>query len=118
MATANGAIPAYFSKRCFRADIKDRRRAREYGAKLTPGRRHAIFERDNWICQICGEPVARAAAVPQPDAPTIDHILALARGGAHGEDNWATAHFICNSMKRDIQLKLKVFPRGRFASRG
>ncbi|MFG2081599.1 HNH endonuclease [Micromonospora tulbaghiae] len=118
MTTANGTVPAYCSKRCFRADIRDRRRAREYGAKLTPGRRHAVFERDNWICQICGEPVNRAVAVPQPDAPTIDHVLALARGGAHGEDNWATAHFICNSMKRDIQLKLKVFPRGRFAIGG
>ncbi|MEO3775521.1 HNH endonuclease [Micromonospora sp. B11E3] len=34
----------------------------------------------------------RAAKVPQPDAPTVDHVIALARGGAHGEENWATAH--------------------------
>ncbi|MGW4296714.1 HNH endonuclease [Micromonospora chersina] len=113
MATANGTVPAYCSERCFRADVRDRRRAREYGTKLTPGRRHAVFERDNWACQICGEPVNRAAQVPQHDAPTVDDFLALARGGAHGKENWATAHFICNSMKRDVQLTLRVVPRGR-----
>lgn len=76
------------------------------GAPLTPGRRHAIYVRDNWTCQICGDPVNRAAQVPELDAPVIDHVVALAAGGSHGPDNWATAHFYCNSVKRDTDLKL------------
>ena len=77
------------------------RRALEAGVKVTPGRRHAIYERDGWTCRICGDPVNRDAKVPELDAPTIDHVVPLARGGAHAPENWQTAHFYCNSDKRD-----------------
>jgi 5-methylcytosine-specific restriction endonuclease McrA len=89
------------SKTCRRRDKAAARRALEAGVKITPGRRHAVYERDNWTCRICGDPVNRDAQVPELDAPTVDHIVPLARGGAHAPENWQTAHFYCNSDKRD-----------------
>lgn len=105
-AVSSGGIPAYCSTACSNRDRKERRRAREAGAKITPGRRYRVFERDNWICQICGDPVNRDSKVPALDAPVIDHKIPLAQGGEHCEDNWQTAHFYCNSVKRDTDLCL------------
>jgi len=60
-----------------------------------------IAERDGWLCQLCGDPVEWDAAVPEPLAPTMDHIIPLSRGGAHHETNVQLAHFICNCRKAD-----------------
>lgn len=98
--TTAGAI-GYCTDRCRQSDKSDRRRARSAGAKLTPGRRHAVFERDGWICQLCGDPTDRTVRAPSPLAPTIDHRIPLAGGGEHAPGNWQTAHSLCNSMKRD-----------------
>ncbi len=75
--------------------------------KMTSAQRLAVFERDAWTCRLCGFPVSRGAQVPDLEAPTIDHIVPLAAGGAHAPSNWQTAHFWCNSYKRD---RLDVLP--------
>lgn len=31
----------------------------------------------------------------------MDHIIPLARGGLHTEDNLQLAHYLCNVLKRD-----------------
>lgn len=54
--------------------------------------RETIFERDNWICGICGGQV-------RPKDATLDHIVPVARGGAHTADNLRLAHHICNSRR-------------------
>lgn len=102
----HGEASMFCSRRCNRKDAARTRRAREAGAKITPGRRHAVHARDNWMCRLCGFPVDRLAVVPALDAPVIDHIVALAAGGEHGPDNWQTAHFLCNSYKRDLPMAL------------
>lgn len=89
------------SRSCADAERRAARRAREVGAKITKGRRWRVYERDAWTCQICGDPVNRDAVAPALDAPVIDHRVPLAAGGAHEEANWQTAHFYCNSVKRD-----------------
>lgn len=38
-----------------------------------PQKRHVIFERDNWICQYCGEKVST-------DNATIDHYIPQSKG--------------------------------------
>lgn len=63
--------------------------------------RLTVFMRDDWTCQLCGNKVARSEKVPHPQAPTIDHIIPLARGGTHEMANVQTACFICNSRKGD-----------------
>lgn len=78
-----------------------RRRARKRGAVRAPFRRLDIFERDGWLCYLCARPLARAEVVPHPLAPTIDHVIPLARSGAHAPWNVRAAHFLCNSAKSD-----------------
>lgn len=100
IATAYGwDVPRYCSERCAHRACASRRRARERSAEVERYSRYAIFERDGWRCHICRRLVRRHAVVPHPLAPTIDHILPLAAGGADSAANVATAHFLCNSTK-------------------
>jgi 5-methylcytosine-specific restriction endonuclease McrA len=91
--------PQYCSKRCYGQEAKDRRRAREAGVDIEPGQRWRIYARDNYTCQLCLKVISRKA-IPESGLDfTIDHIIPLARGGAHAEHNWQTAHRICNALK-------------------
>jgi 5-methylcytosine-specific restriction endonuclease McrA len=91
-----------------------RKRARKYGVTYEPINRRKLFERDNYKCWICGRTTRKDKKVPHHRAPTIDHIVAMSKGGSHTWDNVACACFICNSRKssrklnRDRQLTLGV----------
>lgn len=62
--------------------------------------RTAIFERDDWTCQLCHLPI-------DPDEPlgnfsaSIDHIIPVANGGTDDVANLQAAHRWCNSVRRD-----------------
>lgn len=60
-----------------------------------------IYERDNWTCQICGEPVDPSLTVRHAMSATLDHIIPLSRGGAHLKENLQVAHLRCNASKKD-----------------
>lgn len=83
-----------------------RKRCRKYGVYYDPSVTSAkVFERDGYICQICGKPTDSSDTswgIIGPNAPTVDHIVALANGGTHTWDNVQCAHAICNSYKRDL----------------
>lgn len=67
--------------------------------------RQAVFERDGWVCQLCGEAVPRyVLPLNDPSEPTIDHIVCLADGGPDTEDNVQLAHRWCNSAKRPLGM--------------
>jgi 5-methylcytosine-specific restriction endonuclease McrA len=66
------------------------------GAEREPYSRWRIFERDNWCCQLCGDPVERDAYYKDRTVATIDHITPMGRGGADAPRNLQTAHRICN----------------------
>jgi len=70
-------------------------------AYVQPVYRSRVFKRDRYECQLCGQPMDMSVTAPQPFAPTIDHIIPIARGGTHEPANVQSAHFICNSRKRD-----------------
>lgn len=63
-----------------------------------------IYERDEWVCQLCHEPV-------DPDHPerrhqaSLDHIIPQSYGGGHDPSNLRLAHISCNSRRgnRDYQ---------------
>lgn len=81
---------------------KQMRRAQTRGApNIERVYRKRIFERDGYLCLLCGRPLAMDEQVPHPDAPTIDHVLPLSRGGAHTPANVQAAHFMCNSRKHN-----------------
>jgi len=94
----------YCSPQCSRRrhghDAKARRRAQSRSGG-EPAARMRIYERDGWRCQICGRKVKRNATVPDPRAPTLDHIIPLAAGGTHEPANVQCACFICNARKGD-----------------
>jgi 5-methylcytosine-specific restriction endonuclease McrA len=59
-----------------------------------------VFERDNWVCYICGEvapPEFRGSH--NPLAPEIDHVTPLRLGGDHDYANVKTSHRKCNAAK-------------------
>lgn len=91
----------YCSASCLRADGKDRRRARKREAFVAPVYRSRIFDRDAWMCQLCGKRTSPGRVVPHPLAPVLDHIVPLADGGTHEPKNVQCAHFLCNSQKAD-----------------
>lgn len=92
--TARTAIRLCCSPRCV-AELK-----RRDGRRRAMARQRGVFERDGWMCWICGRATDRAAAVPDPDAATVDHVRPLTLGGSDDEDNLRTAHFVCNSSRR------------------
>lgn len=49
-----------------------------------------ILERDNYTCAYCG---ARGVRLE------VDHIVAVSRGGSHGDDNLTAACVPCNRSK-------------------
>ncbi len=58
-----------------------------------------IFERDNWQCGICGRKINRRLKFPHPRSKSIDHIIALSKGGADAPINLQAAHLRCNMSK-------------------
>ena len=90
----------------------NRDKAREHGLKAFHVRRarklavfienvdpQAVFERDDWLCHICGEAVDRELKHPDPLSASLDHIIPLAKGGEHSYTNCGTAHLGCNKRK-------------------
>lgn len=78
-----------------------RSRAKRFGVKFVNFKKHDIFERDNWLCGLCGEPVDKTTPWPEPYCATLDHIIPMSKGGDHTPQNSQCSHFICNLTKRD-----------------
>ena len=69
------------------------------GTWILPERRLSIYERDGWLCGICGDPVDRDADALANLAPSLDHIVPRSLGGGHESENLRTAHRVCNSRR-------------------
>ena len=102
----------YCSPKCARAtnnSIKKDRRLRKlkdvnYDSTISLPR---VFDRDNGVCYLCGEPCdwddyegRDGAFIVGKRYPSIDHVVALHDGGLHTWDNVRLAHHWCNSCKR------------------
>lgn len=93
-ATAGGA--RYCSARCSRNAGKAKTRF-----VIPPQVRRAIYERDNWTCQLCFEPIDREAHYLSAWAPSLDHIEPQSHAliPDHSPANLRTAHMWCNSVR-------------------
>lgn len=60
-----------------------------------------VYERDGWICGICGEPVDKDLKHPDPMSASLDHVHPLAKGGHHTYSNTQLGHLVCNIRKND-----------------
>lgn len=66
-----------------------------------------VFERDNWVCQLCHDPIPVESrdinemhlGKYDPNAPVVEHTVALSVGGKHCMGNVVAAHQNCNSRK-------------------
>lgn len=76
-----------------------RRKALKLGNGYEPVSRTAVFNRDGWVCGLCGDQIPRDAIWPNPMFGTLDHIVPLSKGGPHSEANLQAAHLRCNASK-------------------
>lgn len=77
-----------------------RRRAKRYGVEHQTVNKRKVFERDGWRCYLCGCATPEAKrGTQQPDAPELDHVVPLSRGGAHTYENVRCACRRCNGAK-------------------
>jgi hypothetical protein len=64
-----------------------------------------ILKRDGWRCYICGCATPRKLrGTCAPNSPQVDHVIPLARGGAHTEANVRCICRACNIAKSDSLL--------------
>lgn len=77
-------------------DASRRKRARRKNAIIEKFTAVEIFNRDNWICQLCHRPVNKKLRWPDPKSPTLDHIIPISKGGTHERKNTQLAHAVCN----------------------
>lgn len=92
----------YEDKKAASRASRHRRRARKQTAPYETFSDLEIFERDNWICGICKEPIDREVKYPHPKSKSLDHILPLSKGGHHLRKNCQGSHFGCNSKKTHL----------------
>ena len=76
-----------------------KRRALKNGTGHEPYTDTYIFERDNWICGICRKKIDKRLKYPHLRSKSIDHIIALSKGGADAPINLQPAHLRCNMSK-------------------
>lgn len=81
------------------------RRARRRGSKNEHFNHRQIFERDKWKCRMCGvKTPASLRGTYEPNAPELDHIMPLSKGGTHSIDNAQLLCRQCNQWKSDKVL--------------
>ncbi len=120
-------IPIVVGKRQKYCSEKCRRRAQEhkYRSSKDAKRRsriavkcdnditlESLWSRDNGQCWLCGERTLWDDATVDEQGtfiagnlyPSIDHVVPLAKGGAHTWDNVKLAHRICNTRKSDRMI--------------
>ncbi len=83
---------------------QERQRWRKYialklGNGHEPYAENYIFERDSWICGICGRKINKRLKHPNPLSKSIDHIVALSKGGNDSPSNVQASHLRCNMLK-------------------
>lgn len=87
---------------------KSKRKALERGASVAePINPDFILERDKYRCYICGiKTPKKLRGTYEDNAPEVDHIIPLSKGGLHVESNLRCACRKCNGLKSDRVYQL------------
>jgi 5-methylcytosine-specific restriction endonuclease McrA len=80
-------------------ESKHRRRAIEKGTSTGAIDERRIWEEQAGICALCDQPIDRELKHPDPFSKSLDHIIPLAKGGSHTQDNVQWTHLRCNLSK-------------------
>ena len=99
--------PCTDAKTDWMRDYWERNPDRKPGKWITQGERQAIYERDGWRCQLCGEDVDPGLSFPHPMSATLDHIecQSWALVPDHSAENLRLAHFLCNQKRGNREWK-------------
>ena len=90
----------YYLNNPEKAAIKCRKRkAKVHGVGHVRYKSNDIFERDGWVCGVCGQKINKRLKHPNPRSKSIDHIAPLSKGGADAPINVQAAHLRCNLSK-------------------
>ena len=90
--------------------VRALRRARKRGASsYDSGINHeSVHDRSAGVCALCNQPTLDPSVwfgwnrnSWMPLAPTVDHVIPLAKGGTHTWSNVQLAHLYCNALKSD-----------------
>lgn len=98
------AVRAWTAKNLDRAreiyrDKQARRRAALAGRPADSVKARDVFERDGWRCYICGVAVSEDVSLSAPTRAEMDHVVPVARGGAHVMENLRCCCRRCNRVK-------------------
>jgi endogenous inhibitor of DNA gyrase (YacG/DUF329 family) len=82
---------------------RKKRKAIQRGAKVGQAFSYKqVFDRDGWRCQLCGKVTPeRKRGTISNNAPEVDHIIPLSKGGEHSLNNVQTLCRACNGWKSD-----------------
>lgn len=90
----------YCSIDCHRRTVRATKKAHKRSVTVETFNPIAVLERDGWQCYLCGVSTPRELRGTYNDnAPELEHIIALANGGAHSVANTACACRKCNGLK-------------------
>lgn len=97
----------FCSDRCIKSAHNERtsgsthiRRARRFGCEIESVDVFTVFERDAWSCYLCGCDTPRALRGTSDDqAPELEHVVPLAKRGAHAYANVRCSCRSCNRRK-------------------
>lgn len=93
------------AQKAYRRIEKAKRKAVIVAATIERVDPFKVFDRDGWRCQLCGieTPKAKRGSY-ENDAPELDHIIPLSKGGEHSYKNTQCACRRCNGLKGDRGL--------------
>lgn len=97
----HGTYHAYYRKGCRCDECRMSMSARV--SHIPVSVRQEVYERDNWVCQLCGEPVDVTLPANHPLSATLDHIECKSWVLVPDDTarNLRLAHMACNSSRRD-----------------
>lgn len=85
---------------------RKKRKAIQRGAKVGQAFSYKqVFDRNGWRCQLCGKvtPEHKRGTISH-NAPEVDHIIPLSKGGEHSINNVQTLCRACNGWKSDKMI--------------
>ena len=70
--------------------------------------RLAVYERDGFVCWLCGGPVDMSADPSSDMFASLDHVVPRSRGGSDDPSNLRCAHRLCNSLRGAPEVTCEV----------
>ena len=90
------------------------KRAMRYGGKHERVSRLIVYRNSGYKCEYCGDSIIVGGEV-HPKRASIDHVIALSKGGDHTYSNVVSCCMECNSSKgaKDVNEWIKATGKGR-----